>query len=105
MDGYERLRAATQSLGIHALRDCAERLVLGLYGQEGPNGELILTTDREWSDEMLDGIIQTLDEYGLHPDHLNGSEAPPQPVADIHNGAPPPTQHTRPPGTVRIAVP
>ena len=71
MDGYDRLRAATTALNTEQLRDCVESLVLGLYGTEDSGGGVVLTTDRDWTDQMVDGVIQGLAEYGLHPDDLN----------------------------------
>ena len=71
MDGYDRLRAATTALSAQQLRDCVESLVLGLYGTEDSEGQVTLTTDRDWTDQMVDGVIQVLAEYGLHPDDLN----------------------------------
>lgn len=71
MDGYERLQAAAKALSADQLRSCVESLVISLYGQEGVSGGLVLTTDRDWDDDLLDGVMQTLDQYGLHPDQLN----------------------------------
>lgn len=77
MDGYDRLRAATTALSADELRDCVECLVLGLYGRENADGEVVLTTDRDWSDDMVEGVMQALADYGLHPDDLNAQEVAP----------------------------
>ena len=53
MDGYNRLRAATTALSTDELRDCVECLVLGLYGSEDTDGHVVLSTDRDWSDEIM----------------------------------------------------
>lgn len=73
MDGYDRLRAATTALSTDQLRDCVESVVLGLYGRENTDGEVVLSTDRDWSDDIVDQLIQVLADFGLHPDDLNGT--------------------------------
>lgn len=77
MDGYSRLRAATTALNTDELRDCVECLVLGLYGSEDTDGNMVLTTDRDWSDDAMDEVMQVLDDYGLHPDALSSTTCAP----------------------------
>lgn len=78
MDGYSRLRAATTALSTDELRDCVECLVLGLYGSEDTDGHVVLSTDRDWSDDAIDEVMQFLDDYGLHPDVLNSTTSAPE---------------------------
>jgi hypothetical protein len=80
MDAYERLRAATTALSNEQLCDCVESLVLGLFGSEDADGEMVLSADHDWSDDIVDGVMQMLADYGLHPDDLNTVEA----TSDCH---------------------
>ena len=82
MDGYDRLRAATTALSTDQLRDCVESLVLGLYGREDTDGQMVLSTDRDWSDDIVDGVIQVLADYGLYPDDLNATVPAPTGMPD-----------------------
>lgn len=77
MDGYSRLRAATTALSADELRDCVECLVLSLYGSEDTDGNVVLSTDRDWSDDAMDEVMQVLADYGLHPDGLNSTTSAP----------------------------
>ena len=70
MDSYAQLEGAVGKLDRDQLRDCVERLTIVLYGTESPEGDFVLTTDRDWPDDLLDEVMQVLAEFGLHPDDL-----------------------------------